>query len=175
MAQEAQIIDIAEPMQEREKKDGSGTYTAMRVTIKLPDGALETIISFDEKKVGEVVSVEKNGKYWNIVKPARSYDKPKAGSPSQTDVMQSLRFLYTVMQSIDSKVDAIVKELSLEVKAPDISAAVTAAILDNTPAEPTTGIDKFRQARQQTGLISEPEVVLDDIDDKPIDLSEIPF
>lgn len=181
-AQQVNIIDIAEPMQDRPKKDGSGTYRAMKVTVKLPDGELKTILSFDEHVTGDVVSVEKNDAgYWNIVKPSRGYDKPAA--PGNTDVMQSIRMLYTLTAQIAKNVEAIMKDVGIPQVVEtsgqhDLTNAVNAAVMDKPPVD-DSGIAKFRQARQQTGLVKEegiPQELLDDPDyDAPFDINQIPF
>ena len=173
MSETVQIIDIAEPMQSRDKKDGSGQYNAMKITVKMSDGALKTLMSFDEKKIGESVVVEEKNGYLNIVKPQRGYDKP--AQSNQTDVMQAIRMLYTLTAEINTKVDALIKDVGVEVGTVDISSAVHAAILDQPLPEPTGGLDKFRQAREQSGLVKEDVAPEYEEVNKPIDLSEIPF
>jgi hypothetical protein len=172
MADLVTIIDINEPMTERTKKDGSGTYKAMKVTVKMPDGGLKTIMSFDEKKIGEQVSVEEKNGFVNIVKPSRGYDKPAA--VGTTDVMQALRFQYELTVKIDKKLDAIMADIGLKTVAPPtMTDAVNAALMD-IPLPPTAGIDKFKQAREEHGLQSDNTPDDDDMS-HPIDLSEIPF
>lgn len=172
MSDIVQIVDIAEPMQERTKKDGSGTYKSMKVTVKMPDGALKTIMSFDEHQVGEQVTVEEKGGYVNIVKPSRGYDKP-APSGGSSDIMQALRFQYELSMKIDAKLDALLKDVGVAAVIPEITHAVNNAVLD-IPT-PTTGIDKFKQAREEHGLTKE-ELLPDDEDmSQGIDLDSIPF
>lgn len=57
-------------MQERVSKTGK-TYEAARVQLELESGELVKVLSFDEVDLGVVVDVEKNGDFWNIVKPKR--------------------------------------------------------------------------------------------------------
>lgn len=177
MADIVQIIDIAEPMQDRQKKDGSGTYRAMKVTVKMPDGALKTIMSFDEYKVGEQVSVEEKNGFVNIVKPNRGYDR-KPNNSSQTDIMQALRFQYELLLKQDAKIDAIMKDVGITTTVtPDLTHAVNDAMMRTTPIpEPTSGIDKFKQAREEHGLTKTDDILPTDEDmNQPIDLSQIPF
>lgn len=170
MAEQVQIIDIAEPMQDIQKKDGSGTYRAMKVTVKLADGGLKTIMSFDEKKVGDIVSVEEKNGYLNIVKPSRGYDKP--AGPTVTDVMQAIRMLYQLAQHIDKKVEAVAKEVGVKtVEAPNMTQAVNDAIIGM--GQPS-GFEQFQAAREQHGIIKDNLPDDDDVN-QPIDLAEIPF
>lgn len=172
MADLVTVIDINEPMTERTKKDGSGTYKAMKLTVKMPDGGLKTIMSFDERKVGEQVSVEEKNGFVNIVKPSRGYDKPTP--VGTTDVMQALRFQYELSVKIDKKLDAIMADIGLKpTTPPTMTDAVNAAIMD-IPLPPTAGIDKFKQAREEHGLQSD-TLPNDDDMAQPISLDDIPF
>lgn len=166
MADLVTIIDIAEPMQERQKKDGSGTYRAMRVTVKMPDGALKTIQSFDEYKVGEQVPVENKNGYVNIVKASRGYDKP--AQVGLSDVMQALRFQYEQTLSLHAKVDAIMRDIGIEDKGSALKGL-------SAQPEPVSGFDKFKQAREDTGFTRHDTVPTDEDLDQPIRLEDIPF
>lgn len=169
MADQVTILDIAEPMQDRAKKDGSGTYRAMKITVKMPDGALKTIMSFDEHKVGEQVSVEEKNGYVNLVKPSRGYDTPaKVGF---SDVMQALRFQYELSMKINAKVDAILKDIGVD--APADTAASIKVLASDVPA---SGFDQFKAAREEHGFTKAPDNLPTDDDlSSDIDLSEIPF
>lgn len=169
MADLVTVIDIAEPMQERQKKDGSGTYRAMRITVKMPDGALKTIQSFDEVKVGEQVPVENKNGYVNIVKASRGgYDKP--AQVGFTDVMQALRFQYEATMKLNAKLDAVLRDIGIDPATAD--SAVKSLV---TQTEPPTGFDKFKQSREEHGFTRQDVIPTDDDMSGPLDIDQIPF
>jgi len=66
----ATVDTVIEHMITRTSKAGK-EYEAMKVQLELESGELVKVLSFDEVELGAVVDVEKNGDFWNIVKPKR--------------------------------------------------------------------------------------------------------
>lgn len=192
MAEQAQVIDIVEPMQDHVSKAGK-PYKAMKLAIKKSDNEIKTMMSFDEYKVGEIVSIEKNeAGYWQIVKPSRGYDKPlstPAGANGSSDVMQSLRFIYTKLSTVEEKLDALLKDTGV----PYVDKTTTDELKEffggNVPAsvlpEPSEGFNKFQQARARNSggpielndipIPNGPDDYDQDIPDERLDISKIPF
>lgn len=158
------ISRIIKPFGPQTKKDGTTYGPAQMVEVELSNGETVSTMLWEEKAIGEVLELEKNGQYWNVPK------KPKAVVNVDLEpVLKALRELFKQNRGIARKVDLL---LGIE---------ATTEIPTESP-KPKTGYDKFKEIGETIKLaphedeLGNVDIVADmPDDDEPINLDHIPF
>ena len=89
---QARISNVKKPWGFYPKKDGTGSYEAMTVECELVSGeVVPFVMVFEEKAIGEMLELEKNGQYWNVAKTAK---KPASGSFDPNILLEPMRQIY---------------------------------------------------------------------------------
>jgi hypothetical protein len=89
---QARISNVKKPWGFYQKKDGTGSYEAMTVECELASGEVAPFVTlFEEKAIGEMLELEKNGQYWNVAKTAK---KPASGAFDPNILLEPMRQIY---------------------------------------------------------------------------------
>ncbi len=150
------VSGIIKPFGMQSRKDGTTYGPAVLLEVELENGEVSSILAWDEKAIGDSLTVEKNGEYWRLAKPA------KAVNVDFEPVLKAMRELFKQNNEI---IEGVHKLL----------------VVDETSTPRKSGYQKAKEVAESLGgkVATPPDEVpidaYDNFDQEEINLDDIPF